>query len=124
MWFYLSEGGSEDVLGLGGRSEQQDEGGLLDQGDDADEDEGGDEEGADGVGHLEVQVLYEQGGDDHPHTAHGVSQYMEEHTWNTPQAGARVMSTWQCVSYEVETCPGLLKLSWASQHFDWTINMT
>ena len=49
--------------------QQQDVTGSSDEGDDTKEDEGGDEEGADGVGDVPAERLDQQGGDDHPHAA-------------------------------------------------------
>ena len=72
----------QSVLQLLGRPQQQYITGTLHQGDDTEEDEGGDEEGTDRVGDVPAERLDQKCGDDHPHAAQGVSQDVEEHTYN------------------------------------------
>lgn len=70
------------VLLILGRSSQQEHlTGVLQQRDDAEEDERGDEERADGVGDEPAELADEDGGDDDAHAAQRVGQDVEENTW-------------------------------------------
>lgn len=69
------------LLVLGRRSQEENLAGVLEQGDDTEEDERGDEERADGVGDQPAELPDEDGGDDHAHAAQRVSQHVQENTW-------------------------------------------
>ena len=66
-----------------GNSQQQDAGRVTQQRDNGDEDEGCDEEGADGVGDQPAELLHQNGGDDYTDTAHCVGQHVQKHTCST-----------------------------------------
>lgn len=53
---------------------------FLQQGDDAEEDEAGDEEGADGIGDVQAQVFDQQSGEDDADGAESVRKYVQEDT--------------------------------------------
>jgi len=80
---YLLQSSTNILLHIGRRSKQENVGRLPQEGDDTEKDHGGDKEGADGVGDVPAQVLNEEGGDDHAHTAQGVRQHVQEHSCNT-----------------------------------------
>ena len=82
---YLLEGEGESLLLFLRGPEQQDVAGAFDKRDDTEEDERGDEQGADRVGDVPAKRLNEEGGDDHPHTAQGVGQHVQKHSCNTHQ---------------------------------------
>lgn len=66
---------------LGRSSQQENLAGVLQQGDDAEEDERGDEERADGVGDEPAKLADEDGGDDDADAAQRVGQDVEENSW-------------------------------------------
>ena len=96
--------------GLPGGSQQQDLNGVLEQGQDGDEDEYGYEEGADGVSDEQAKALNEDGGDDDAHTAHGVCQDVQEHPLHVgivgvASVGVGVVSAEGCYADEVDNKP-------------------
>lgn len=81
FFFHLLQRDVQVLLVLGWSSEQENLAGVLQQRDDAEEDERGDEERADGVGDQPAELADEDGGDDDAHAAQRVGQHVQENTW-------------------------------------------
>lgn len=77
----LFQGDVEVLLMFRRRPQEEDLGCICQQRDDTEEDEGGDEEGTDGVSDQPAKLTNEDCGDDHTNTAQGVSQHVQKDTW-------------------------------------------
>lgn len=80
MTFYLFQRAVQVLLVFWGSSQKENLAGVLQQGNDAEKDERGDKERADGVGDQPAKLTNEDGGDDHTHTSQRVSQDVEKNT--------------------------------------------
>ena len=74
MVTYFIQGGSN--FSVSWCSKQQNLCRVLEQGKDRDQDENGNEEGADGVSNEPAKLLHKDGRDDDTNTAHCVSKHM------------------------------------------------
>lgn len=81
VWPHLLQRHVQVLLVLGRSSQEENLAGVLQQWDDAEEDECGNEERADGVGDEPAELADEDGGDDDADAAQRVGQDVEENPW-------------------------------------------